>query len=217
MDRVLRFGRPMRLALFAIVAGLAAVIIGAAPQQILDGMLESGVTYTRGRGINSEAEFLLWPMLILDKVEGLGYIAITLGTFGVALGAPRRRITEWIDRRAQLPGACRYVAVLKKAGSALLVAAFCMYWFSVFVIDQFLVPTAREIVIIATGDSSFLKSPATYPEWLQVTLTPLEIWPLIAVSGIVLLAAGSMSLRRLLTHSTRGVHWRRGTHRRQGG
>ena len=216
-DRVLRLGRPMRLGLFALVAGLAAVIIGAAPQQILDGMLESGVRYTRGGGINSEAEFLLWPMLILDKVEGLGYIAITLGTFGIGLGAPRRRITEWIDRRARLPGAWRYDAVLKKAGSGLLVAAFCVYWFDVFVVDQFLVPTAREIVKISSGDSTFLDSPANYPEWLQVTLAPLEIWPLIAVSGIVLLAAGSRSLRKLLSRSTRGLHWGRGTHRHEGG
>ena len=182
-DRVLRFGRPMRLALFALVAGLAAVIIGAAPQEILDELLESGVRYTRAGGINAEAEFLLWPMLILDKLEGLGYIAITLGTFGVALGAPRRRLSAWFDRRAGQPGARRYDAVIKKVGAVLLLAGFGAYWIDSYVVDQFLLPTIREIVIIASGDWSFLDDPANHPEWLQVVLAPLDIWALVGRRG----------------------------------
>ena len=197
-DRVLRFGRPMRLALFALVAGLAAVIIGAAPQEILDELLESGVRYTRAGGINPEAEFLLWSMLVLDKLEGLGYIAITLGTFGVALGAPRRRLSAWFDRRAGQPGAWRYDAVIKKVGAVLLLAGFGAYWIDSYVIDQFLLPSVREIVIIASGDGSFLDDPANYPEWLQVVLAPLDIWALVAAAGLLVLAAGSKTIRRSL-------------------
>ena len=195
-DRVLRFGRPMRLTLFALVAGIAAVIIGAAPQQILDELLESGVRYTRGGGVNPEAEFLLWPMLALDKVEGLGYIAITLGTFGIALGAPRRRISDWIDRRARQSGAWRYDAAIKKTGAVLLLTGFCTYWIETYVIGQFLLPSVREIVMIASGDPSFLDSPANYPGWLQVILAPLGTWPLVAGAGFLALAAGSKTIRR---------------------
>ena len=195
-DRVLRFGRPMRLALFALVAGLAAVIIGAAPQEILNELLESGVRYTRAGGINPEAEFLLWPMLVLDKLEGLGYIAITLGMFGVAFGAPRRRLSAWFDRRAGQPGAWRYDAVIKKVGAVLLLAGFGAYWIDSYVIDQFLIPSVREIVIIVSGHGSFLDDPANYPEWLQVVLAPLEIWALVAAAGLLVLAAGSKTIRR---------------------
>ena len=194
-DRVLRFGRPMRVALFALVAGLAAVIIGAAPQEILNELLESGVRYTRAGGINPEAEFLLWPMLILDKLEGLGFIAITLGTLGIALGAPRRRLSAWFERRAGQPGAWRYDAVIKKAGAVLLLAGFGAYWIDSYVIDQFLLPSVREIVIIASGDGLFLDDPTNYPGWLQIVLAPLEFWPLVVASGVVVLAVGSKTVR----------------------
>ena len=75
-------------------------------------------------------------------------------------------------------------------------AGFGAYWIDSYVIDQFLLPSVREIVIIASGDGSFLDDPANHPEWLQVALAPLEIWPLVAGSGVVIIAGGSKTLRR---------------------
>ena len=134
-------------------------------------------------------------MLILDKVEGLGFIAITLGTLGIGLGAPRRRLSAWFERRAGQSGAWRYDAVIKKAGAVLLLAGFGAYWIDSYVIDQFLLPSVREIVSIASGDGSFLDDPANYPDWLQIALASLGIWPLVAAAGVVVLAAGSQTLR----------------------
>ena len=85
-----------------------------------------------------------------------------------------------------------------------------MYWFDVCAVDQFLLPTVREIAIIAAGDRSLLDCPISNPERLQVAVAPLVIRPLVAGSGIVFLAAGSGTLRGSFGHPASISHRRRG-------
>ena len=208
-DPLDRISRTVRAGLFVLVAGVAAAIIGAAPQEILDELLESGVNYTRGGGINSEAEFLFWPMLVLDKVEGLGYIAIALGVIALALGAPRRRLFAWFDQRASQPAGRRYDATVKKSGSALLTAGICLYWFDSYVLGQFLVPTLREIGFLATSEQFFPGDQSGYPQWLQSFTSALGNWPLLAILGFAFLAVGSKTLRRSFSQLFPGRRKRR--------
>ncbi len=81
-----------------------------------------------------------------------------------------------------------------------MLAGFCVYWFDAFVVDQFPLPTVREIAIIASGDRSFLENPTNCPEWSQIASALLEICPLVAGSGMVFLAAGSKTVSGSFGH-----------------
>lgn len=186
-----------RISLAAVCIGAAAGFIGMYPQTFLSEIIEDFDYFV---GLSPEAQSLhglYWPMMVLDKVQALGFITAYVGALVILLGTPRRKLFEWFDQRALDPQAGRFDAPLKKIGLTLLVIGIHIFIIKEYVAQIFLIGSYFEISNVM-WDSGFSWEFASYPGWLQIVLNILYVWVPFVVLGIVMFFAGSKTFRLIV-------------------
>ena len=164
------------------------IIIGAVavmgPGLVLFGAFDFlDVHYERAGGISKEYFVLLWPAIILDKVNFLAAAAIVFGLGMIALGGP--------ERRACLRGVFagwawgwQGMGWINWLAWGLIILPMLL-----LVPVDFAVKTVREIAVAGeiVDDIFFLDSHDEYPGWLQTIYGIKDIYPLLLGAGLLLL------------------------------
>ena len=195
-----------RVGLIMVTLGWIAFLTGLLPQELINNVFEKstgtygGTDYLRGEGILWDAKHLFLPMMILDKVEFIGTASLLLGILTVLLGTPRRILCRrglqfW--RRANEED-----VMFKNVGVVLMAFGGFVYVFNFLIFQGFLIPTIREIGIIATGNWDFFP----YPGWLVILdIVTGAIAIISAVSGMISFLLGSRSARFVGNNISRGL------------
>ena len=185
-----RFGRADRVGLLLASIGLVLAFGGPMTELILDEVvLEDGLNYSRGGGINAEYAHLFWPIMLLDK---LSYIGGVMLVSGIVVLLSRRVVNRWGW------GAVRYegldMAWVNWLGLALTLGSIGLFADRHGLLD-FLVTTLREFVIAFTGDFMFWIDYNAYPGWLQALYEIQPSLSVIVALGIVIIVSGFLRAR----------------------
>lgn len=141
------------------------------------------IKYNRGGGITSEYFALLWPSIILDKVNFLATAAFLFGLGMILLGGPARRAvvhTVFAGWNWGWEG---------KAWVSWMAWGLIILPTVVLVPVDFVVKTVREIAIATTivEDLLFLRGYHQYPGWLQAIYGIEDVYPFLLGAGLIIL------------------------------
>ncbi len=195
-----------RVGLIMVTVGWIAFLAGLLPQELINNAFEKstgtygGTGYLRGEGILWDAKHLYLPMVILDKVEFIGTASLLLGILVVMLGTPRRILCR---RGLQFWRRSNEEDILfKNVGVVLMAFGGVVYILNFLILQGFLIPTIREIGIIATGNWDFFP----YPGWLVILdIVTGAIAIISAVSGMISFVLGSRTGRFVGNSISRGM------------
>ena len=164
------------------------IIIGAVavmgPGLVLFGAFDFlDVHYERAGGISGEYFALLWPAIILDKVNFLASAAILFGLGMIALGGPARRACV----RGVFSGwawGWQGMGWINWMAWGLIILPMLL-----LVPVDFVVKTFRELAVAGgiVDDVYFLYRYDDYPGWLQTIYGIEDIYPLLLGAGLMLL------------------------------
>ena len=185
-----------RVGLIMVTLGWIAFLAGLLPQELINNAFEKstdtygGTGYLRGEGILWDAKHLFLHMMLLDKVEFIGTASLLLGILVVLLGTPRRILCR---RGLQFWRRSNEEDVLfKNVGVVLMTFGGFVYILNFLIFQGFLIPTIREIGIIATGNWDFFP----YPGWLVILdIVAGAIAIISAVAGMISFVLGSRTGR----------------------
>ena len=171
-----KFRGVIGVGLSMIIIGLFLLLTPALPQYILDEVLREGTGYSNGAiSPNSPVPWLFWPLFALDKASYVGGVIMWLGVFILILGL----IDRLINRRGE-------DAEVKRLGLALFAIGTLGGIFHFYVLEDFLIPTAREIGI------------AAIPGWLRTSIRILGYtWWIPTLLGTIFFIAGIRTMRKI--------------------
>ena len=186
--------RRTRVGLILMTLGFAFGTAGAGLGDLLDAIFDDRLYYLPGQGVNREALGVAFTLMFLYKAKWLGYMALWLGVILLLTGTPRRKLFAWYDRRA-LNGGRRSDPPLKKTGTWLFSIGILGAVVQYYGVTGFFLGTGREILLMTTGDLQVLHQT---PGWFRTIDTVLGLWALSSFLGMIFIAAGSKTVRRII-------------------